>query len=172
MASPVTPHLSLVLRPVRAEDESFLEQVYASTRAEELAVTDWSEEQKTQFLRQQFTAQDAHYRAHYPSAEFSVIEREGLPIGRLYVDRWTKEIRIMDIALLPEHRGAGIGTTLLRELQEEARAAGKSLSIHVEKFNPALRLYERLGFRPIEDKEVYLLMEWRASTEGNEGNKG
>jgi ribosomal protein S18 acetylase RimI-like enzyme len=146
--------------------------VYASTRAEELAVTDWSEEQKTQFLRQQFTAQDAHYRAHYPSAEFSVIEREGLPIGRLYVDRWTKEIRIMDIALLPEHRGAGIGTTLLRELQEEARAAGKSLSIHVEKFNPALRLYERLGFRPIEDKEVYLLMEWRASTEGNEGNKG
>jgi ribosomal protein S18 acetylase RimI-like enzyme len=77
------------------------------------------------------------------------------------VDRWDKEIRIMDIALLPEHRGVGIGTGLLRELQEEARAAGKSLSIHVEKFNPALRLYERLGFQPQEDKGVYLLMVWR-----------
>ena len=140
--------------------------VYASTRAEELAVTDWSAEQKAQFCRQQFTAQDAHYRTHYPTARFSVIEREGLPIGRLFVDRWEKEIRIMDIALLPEHRGAGIGTRLLCELQEEARAAGRALSIHVEKFNPALRLYERLGFRAKEDKGVYVLMEWRGNAEG------
>jgi ribosomal protein S18 acetylase RimI-like enzyme len=79
----------------------------------------------------------------------------------LYVARWEREIRIMDIALLPEDRGAGIGTKLLRELQEEARAAGKSLTIHVERFNPALGLYERLGFQQIEDKGVYLLMEWR-----------
>jgi ribosomal protein S18 acetylase RimI-like enzyme len=70
----------------------------------------------------------------------------------------------MDIALVPEHRGTGIGTQLLRELQEEARSAGKSLTIHVERFNPAMRLYERLGFRQIEDKGVYLLMEWRAAS--------
>ncbi len=150
------------LRLACSEDADFLCSVYASTRAEELAATDWSAEQKRAFCRQQFDAQDTHYRAHYPTAEFSIIERGGVAVGRLYVDRWAQEIRIMDIALLPEHRGAGIGTKLLQELQEEARAAGKALTIHVEKFNPALRLYERLGFKVREDKGVYLLMEWRA----------
>lgn len=150
------------LREVTPSDLEFLQSVYAGTRAEELAVADWSDEQKAQFCRMQFTAQDAHYREHYPTARFSIIERAGIPVGRLYVDRWTREIRIMDIALLPEHRRAGVGTHLLRALMEEARAAGKVLSIHVEKFNPALRLYERLGFLPREDKGIYLLMDWRA----------
>jgi ribosomal protein S18 acetylase RimI-like enzyme len=151
----------VTLRAARPADEPFLREVYASTRAEELAVTDWSDEQKRAFCDHQFTAQDAHYRAHYPTAEFSIIEADGAPAGRLYVDRWTREIRIMDIALVPEFRGRGIGTRLLGELQEEARGVEKSLTIHVEKFNPALRLYERLGFRAKEDKDVYLLMEWR-----------
>ena len=155
----------VTLRAAEPADEPLLCAVYASTRAEELALTDWSEERKAEFCQQQFAAQDAHYRQHYPSAQYSIIERDGVAAGRLFVDRWEKEIRIMDIALLPEHRGAGIGTRLLRELQEEARAAGRALSIHVEKFNPALRLYERLGFRAIEDKGVYLLMEWRGSAE-------
>jgi len=150
------------LREATAGDQDFLCRVYASTRAEELALTDWSEEQKAQFCQMQFTAQDAHYREHYPTAQFSVIERQGVPAGRLFVDRWTREIRIMDIALLPEHRNAGIGTLFLQALMEEARADGKTLSIHVEKFNPALRLYDRLGFRPREDKGVYLLMDWKA----------
>ena len=153
---------SPVLRPVRwAEDGPFLEAVYASTRAEELAMVPWAAEQKSAFCRMQFTAQTEHYRQHYPTAAYFVIEHDGVGLGRLYVDRWEKEIRIMDITLLPGHRGAGNGTRLLRVLQEEARAAGKTLGIHVEKFNPALRLYERLGFRAKEDKGVYLLMEWR-----------
>lgn len=151
------------LRPASAGDEDFLRSVYAATRAEELAPTDWSDEQKAAFCQQQSIAQEAHYRAHYPTAEYDVIERDGVGIGRLYVDRWAKEIRIMDISLLPEARGVGIGTQLLTELQAEAKAAGKSLTIHVEKFNPARHLYERLGFREIEDKGVYLLMESRSA---------
>jgi ribosomal protein S18 acetylase RimI-like enzyme len=158
----MTTDFPFTLRPATAADTEFACAVYASTRAEELAVTDWSAAQKAEFCRMQFIAQDAHYREHYPTAQFSVIERNGTPIGRLYVDRWAKEIRIMDIALLPAHRGAGIGSELLRELQEEARAAGKALTIHVERMNPALRLYERLGFCVKEDKGVYLLMEWTA----------
>ena len=150
------------LRPITPEDDSFLAGLYASTRAEELAVTGWSEEEKTVFCRRQFDAQTAHYRENYPGASLQIIEQAGTPIGRLYVARWEREIRIMDIALVPEHRGSGIGTKLLRELQEEARDAGKTLTIHVERFNPALRLYERLGFKMVEDKGVYLLMEWRA----------
>lgn len=158
----------ITLRPATEADAEFLCAVYASTRAEELALTDWTDSQKAAFCRQQFDAQTAHYHAHYPTAEYSIIERGGVPAGRLFVDRWAKEIRIMDIALLPEHRSTGIGTTLLRALQTEAHAAGKTLTIHVEKFNPALRLYERLGFRPMEDKGVYLLMEWKGNPAGNQ----
>jgi len=150
------------LRPVTPEDDAFLAAVYASSRAEELAITGWTEEQKTEFCRRQFDAQSAYYAENYPGASFQVIERDGWPVGRLYVDRWEKEIRIVDITLLPEFRGSGMGTKLLRELQDEARAAGKSLTIHVERFNRALRLYEKLGFKQIEDKGVYLLMEWKS----------
>jgi ribosomal protein S18 acetylase RimI-like enzyme len=148
------------LRPITPADTSFLARVYASSRAEELALTDWADEQKEIFCRRQFDAQTAYYAATYPEASFQIIERDGEPIGRLYVARWEKQIRIVDITLLPEFRGSGLGTKLLRELQEEARSVGKSLTIHVERFNPALRLYERLGFQQIEDKGVYLLMEW------------
>ena len=153
---------TIVLRPIRPEDDSFLARVYASSRADELAITGWSEEQKAAFCRQQFDAQSTYYAANYAEASFQIIEREGAPIGRLYVDRAKNEIRIVDIALLPEFRGSGIGTELLHELLEEARAAGKSVSIHVERFNRALQLYQRLGFRQLEDKGVYLLMRWSA----------
>ncbi len=89
-----------------------------------------------------------------------LILRDAVPVGRLYVARWQDEIRIVDIALLPPSRHAGIGTAILRDLLAEAAVAHKPVRIHVEKFNPALRLYERLGFAPIADKGVYLFMEW------------
>lgn len=158
----MTPPISL--RKATAMDREFLSAVYAGTRMEELAVTDWSDAQKAEFCRMQFTAQDTHYRQHYPTAEYLLIESAGTPVGRLYVDRWKREIRIMDIALLPGNRGKGIGTRLLLDLQCEAAGLGKTLSIHVECLNPALGLYERLGFRRIEDKGVYFLMEWSPPT--------
>ncbi len=136
--------------------------MYASTRAEELARTDWSDEQKAAFCRMQFVAQDIEYRQNYRSAAFDVVELGDVDIGRLYVDRREGSIHIIDISMLPAHRGAGIGTSLLHGLQEEARTEGKRVTIHVEKLNPALRLYERLGFRPLEDKGIYLLMAWQA----------
>ena len=147
------------LRPARAEDRDFLLRVYASTREEELRLVDWDDAQKAAFVAMQFEAQDAYYREHYDPATFDVIEVEGEPAGRLYVARWEDEIRIIDIALLPEHRGRGIGTALLRALLDEAAEAGKRLSIHVELNNPARRAYERLGFAPVEERGVYVLME-------------
>lgn len=153
--------VQILTRQVTPGDRDFLAAVYASTRAEELQATDWTDEQKAQFCQMQFDAQDAHYRQHYSSAEYLVIEVAGVPAGRLYVDRWPREIRVMDIALLPSHRGLGIGTHLLRQLIDEAKLSAKLLSIHVERLNPALNLYQRLGFRLAEDKGVYLLLEWR-----------
>ena len=138
--------------------------MYASTRAEELAVVPWDDAQKDAFLRAQFDAQDAWWHENYAEASFDVIVVDGEPAGRLYVHRGPSEIRIVDIALLPEHRGDGVGTRLLEDLLAEGDASGKSVTIHVERMNPALRLYERLGFALAEDKGVYLFLERPATT--------
>jgi ribosomal protein S18 acetylase RimI-like enzyme len=147
------------LRPVEPQHAEVLFRVYASTRAEELSVVPWDDAQKEAFLRAQFEAQDRWYREHYDRTSFDVVLMDGEPGGRLYVRRGESEIRIVDIALLPEHRCEGIGTALLRDLLDEADADGKRLTIHAERKNPALRLYERLGFTVAEDKGVYLLLE-------------
>jgi GNAT superfamily N-acetyltransferase len=149
----------LCLRASTDADLPFLARLYASTREEELAGVDWPAEQKEAFVRQQFEAQHAWYREHYPKAAFDVVEVEGRPAGRFYVDRWEREVRIVDISLLPEHRGRGLGSALLGALFAETDAAGKVVSVHVERFNPALQLYARLGFLFREDKGVYLLLE-------------
>jgi len=119
----------------------------------------WDDATKRAFLEQQFAAQDAHYRGNYPGATLDVIELDGTRAGRLYVYRGPSDIRIMDIALMPEFRGRGIGTELLRGLVEEAAASQRKLSIHVEFNNPARSLYERLGFRPVSEEGIYLLLE-------------
>jgi len=119
----------------------------------------WSDAEKAAFLEMQFDAQDRWYRVQYPQATFDVVVVDGEPAGRLYVNRGEAEVRIVDIALLPDHRGRGIGGSLLRTLLAEADAGGKSVTIHVERLNPALRLYESLGFCVAEDKGVYLFLE-------------
>ncbi len=106
----------------------------------------------------QFAAQHRHYHENYTDTTYEVILVDGEPAGRLYVARWRRELRIVDVALLPEHRGRGIGGSLLRELLDEADAAGKPVSIHVERENPALGLYRRLGFEPVEENGPYLLL--------------
>jgi ribosomal protein S18 acetylase RimI-like enzyme len=147
------------LRPVQEADRPFLAQVYASTRADEMAMLPWTDEQKAAFVAHQFEAQDAHYRTHYEGAAFDVVEVDGEPAGRLYVHRGPSEIRIIDIALTPAYRGRGLGTGLLQALIAEAADGGRTLSIHVEMNNPARRLYERLGFRPAGEHGPYVLME-------------
>jgi ribosomal protein S18 acetylase RimI-like enzyme len=149
----------LSFRPAAESDLPFLARVYASTRLEELAPVSWSEAQKAAFLDSQFHAQHTHYRQNYPAALWLVIMRAGEAIGRVYLDRWAREHRLIDIALLPEHRGRGYGTALLCDLIAEAGAAGKALSIHVEKTNPALTLYRRLGFKAVGEHGIYDLLQ-------------
>ena len=152
--------MTIQLRPETQADLDFLYQLYASTREQEMALTSWNAAQKETFLRMQFNAQREHYLRYYPTASFQIIEYQSRPIGRLYVDRWEKEIRLMDIALLPEYCGQGIGSGLIRTILDEGQCTGKTVSVHVEQFNPARRLYMRLGFRLAEDKGVYHLMRW------------
>jgi len=152
------PGPRLSLREAGAGDREFLYRVFASTREEELAFVDWDAEQVESFLRMQFEAQDRFYRQHYAGASFAVVECDGEPAGRLYVARWPEEIRIMDIAILPAFRGRGIGTALLSAVIGEAERERKRVSIHVERYNPARRLYARFGFQEVEDRGVYLFL--------------
>jgi ribosomal protein S18 acetylase RimI-like enzyme len=145
-------------RPVVEDDDAFLCRLYGSTREAELTLVDWDDAQKAAFVRMQFDAQRAYYDEHYVDASFEVILVDGEPAGRLYVARWPEEIRIVDIALLPAYRNRGIGSSLVRDLLDEGAASGEPVTIHVERFNPALNLYARLGFVLAEDKGVYLLL--------------
>lgn len=154
----------VTLRAVEDRGLEFLYQVYAASRQREMAqLVACSEAEKQSFLRSQFQLQQMHYRTHYPNARFDVIGMDGVPVGRLYVAPMEHEIRLMDIALLPQWRGRGIGGALIRNIMSEASRAGRYLSLHVEPDNPARRLYARLGFIAIEQVGIHVLMHWHAS---------
>ncbi len=151
---------AITLRPATGADYPFMRRLYASTRAEEMQHFPFDAAQKEAFLDQQFAAQFEHYRIHYPTCERNIIENDGAPIGRLWIDEWRDQIRLVDVALTPQWRGGGIGSTLLAAVLGRGAASGKPVTIHVEAFNPALRLYERLGFARVDTNGVYLLMKW------------
>ncbi|HEV3469570.1 MAG TPA: GNAT family N-acetyltransferase [Pyrinomonadaceae bacterium] len=154
---------TLALRRVAPEDEEFLLGVYLSTREEELAQAVWGEGQKEAFVRWQFDLQRREYEARFPDAEYSVILVDARPAGRIWVGRDREQIRLLDIALLPEFQNRGAGTALLRRLMDEARRTGKALRHMVFVLNnDAHRFYERLGFAVIEEfGGGYKHMEWR-----------
>jgi ribosomal protein S18 acetylase RimI-like enzyme len=145
---------------VAEADLAFVFALYAQVRAAELAPVPWPEDAKDAFLAEQAALQHRHYLANYPGADLLVIEGESRPIGRVYVYRAPAEIRIMDIALIPDWRNRGIGTRLLNEICDEARATGSRVTLHVEPDNPAQRLYRRLGFGLIEHRGVYDFLGW------------
>jgi len=156
--------LNIVLRPATRDDESFLLELYASTRAEELAGLGWDENQKQMFLKMQFQVRERSFGR----GDHRIILVNGRPVGRLWVDRTEAAILLRDIAFLPEYRNAGIGTRLLEDLKHEAAAVGKPITLHVLTSNPAVRWYERLGFRCSgEDsayEQAYLEMKWVPAT--------
>ena len=151
---------AVTLRPATPRDYDFMRRLYHSIRAEEMVHFPFDEAQKQQFLDEQFAAQFQHYGIHYPTVERNIVEKDGQPIGRLWIDEWKDQIRLVDIALMPEWRGSGIGSRLLRDVLARGTAVGKPVTIHVEGFNPALRLYQRLGFEHVDTNGVYYLMRW------------
>ena len=149
----------IALRPVQESDNEFLLKVYGSTREQELALVPWTAEQKQHFVRMQWEAQKNHYAAQYPNATHEIICVESTDAGRLYLDRSGNKFHILDITLLPEYRNWGAGSFLLGQIMAEAKEAGKPVSIYVETFNPSLRLFQRLGFTPIQQEGFHLLLQ-------------
>jgi GNAT superfamily N-acetyltransferase len=158
--------MAVALRPATPHDREFLLSVYAGTRADEMAMVQWAEAQKAAFVSMQFEAQDAAYRSTYPDGRFQIVTMETTPVGRLYLARLPGEIRVIDLTLLPDHRGTGIGSTLLSGIIAESHVAGLPIRLHVEHRNRARRLYERFGFITIAVDDVYEMMERPPSAAG------
>lgn len=151
--------MCLQLRPVRPEDAPFLLNLYASTREDELNLTNWDESTRAAFVQMQFTAQNTHYSRHYPDAQHDIIELDGEGIGRLYVRRSEPEIVLMDIALLPAFRDRGFGSRILQALLNEAASANRAVCLHVEVNNPrAHAWYKRFGFIDVSSSGVHTLL--------------
>lgn len=163
MAPPIrrAAAFDVTYRPLAKADLPFVAALYASTRAEEVAATGWSEEMQQAFLDHQFQAQHNHYQGHYPTAAWLVVEAGGEPIGRLYLDDREGDLHLIDISLVPGRRGGGIGTAIMEDLLDWARTRGKTMTLYVEPPNPARRLYERFGFATEGEAGVYEMMVWR-----------
>lgn len=166
------PGAGLTARGIADGDRDFLRDLYASTRTEELAPVPWPDAEKQRFLTRQFEAQHAHYRENLPDAAYLLLEIDAVPAGRIYLDERDDEIRLVDMALLPEHRGAGIGSRLLQTVIDAAVESGRTVRLHVERHNPAWRLYDRFGFVELEDRGVYRFMEWRPARSQNTAAPG
>lgn len=153
----------VTLRPERAGDEPLLFQLYASTREEELARTDWDEGTRARFLQSQFQAQGTGYRNLFPQADFSIVSLGSVASGRIVLNAAAAEIRLVDLVLAPAARQCGLGTALLSAVLSEAARQDKSVRLHVLRHSPAVRLYQRLGLRKIAELGLRDEMEWRPS---------
>src|SRR5438132_301727 len=150
--------MAITLRAASDDDAAFLLEVYRSTRADELALVPWDNEQKEAFVRFQFDAQHASYHERFPAASYQIILQDHESIGRLYVLRGADEIRILDVTVLPPFRNAGVGTSLIRQLRAEGAQTGQPVRIWVEHFNQSLHLFERLGFSRVQEDGFNCLM--------------
>jgi len=152
---------------MRVEDEPFLVRVLADTRREELDLLPWGETEKDAFIRSQHAAQHSHYTASWPEASLHVVLVDDEPAGRIYVQRDAEAIHLLEISLLREHRDRGVGTSLLQSLLAEADLRGVKVTAHVERGSRALGLYERLGFRPVAERGLHLLIERPPGSSGD-----
>ena len=154
----------LSIRPATHDDDQFLLSVYDSTRQEELDQAEWQTGQREAFLKWQFDLQRGEYEARFPDAEYYVILLDDRPAGRIWIGTDDNQMRLLDIALLPEFQNRGAGTVLLRWLIERAKSANKPLRHMVFVLNnEAHKFYERLGFVIIEDLGAYKHMEWKSA---------
>jgi len=153
--------MRISLRPVRESDDPFLFELYAGTRASEMAVVPWTDAQKRAFLQMQFAAQKNSYAKEYPDAQHALICSDEQPVGRLYLARCQDCFHILDITVADQYRNKGIGSSVLKEILQEAIEAAKTTTIYVERVNPSVRLFERLGFCIASVRDFTVLLERR-----------
>lgn len=146
-------------RAATPADEPFLFELYCAVRADEFAL--FPESLRDQLVRTQFNAQMNGYRAEFPGSGFEIILQNDVPIGRIWIARLQDSFHLVDIAILPGAQNSGIGTSLIRELQQEAQAARKPVRLSVFRFNSgSVRFHRRLGFAVTHEDPIQFYFEW------------
>lgn len=156
-------------RPAIESDRVFLARVYASSRALEMEALPWTDEQKAVFLDSQFEAQLRHYRSEFPGGVHQILLLGGEAVGRLYYSLEQSLFLVLDVAVLPEFRGRGIGTRVMRECQAAAQVAGVPVRVYVDAFGPATSLFRGLGFEVLRSDGMNVVYEWSPSLDEVEG---
>ena len=151
---------SITLRPATEDDQDFLLELFKSSRGDDLRGLGWEEERIGEFLGMQYEAQQNFVRADHPKINDQIVLSEGTPVGHLAVEHRPNEFRLVDLALLPEHRNHGTGALLIQELQTQSAAARRPLRTQVIRYNRAVGLFERLGFRRTSETGTHFQMEW------------
>jgi ribosomal protein S18 acetylase RimI-like enzyme len=163
-----SPIGTVTLRPERDADQAFRYGLFCESRSPEFKIL-LAPDVYAQVMRHQFHAQTVSYRHEFPQARFDIIEQAGQPIGRIVVDRPGTMIHIVDQAIIPELRGRGIGTAVMRAIMDEAGTVGLPVRLKVASSNdPSMRLYLRLGFVPIETVPLYIELEWTSASAHSE----
>ncbi|HXI24406.1 MAG TPA: GNAT family N-acetyltransferase [Pyrinomonadaceae bacterium] len=151
---------SIITRPVKPEDQSFLVELYKSSRGDDLRGLGWDEQRISEFLDMQYAAQQNFYESDYRDAADELILLEDKPIGRMMIESRPHEIRCIDLGLLPEYRERGLGTEVIQKLQEKAKREKKPLRLQVIRFSRAASLFDRLGFVRTSETGTHFQMEW------------
>jgi GNAT superfamily N-acetyltransferase len=151
---------SIATRSVKPEDQSFLVELYKSSRGDDLRGLGWDEQRISEFLDMQYEAQQNFYDSDYRDATDELILLQEKPIGRLLIESRPHEIRCIDLGLLPEYRERGLGTEIIQKLQEKAKREKKPLRLQVIRFSRAVNLFDRLGFVRTSETGTHFQMEW------------
>jgi GNAT superfamily N-acetyltransferase len=154
------PEPSITLRPAVEEDQDFLLTLFKSSRGDDLRGLGWEEERIGEFLELQYEAHQNFLNADHPTLDDQIVLADGTPVGRLAIEQRPNEIRVVDMSLLPDYRNSGTGALLIQELQTQAAAAKRPLRCQVIRFNRAVVLFERLGFRRTSETGSHFQMEW------------
>ena len=150
----------ITFRVIHDRDQSFLKALYADSRAWEFELAHWSDKARDEFLNRQFETQDQVYKSTFIGAVHRIIQLDGIDIGRLIVNRKDDLLHIIDLSILSSHQGRGIGSDILKSLINEAQGGKVPVMLSVEKGNPAINLYCRLGFRQIGFSGQHISMKW------------
>jgi ribosomal protein S18 acetylase RimI-like enzyme len=152
------------LRSAQPEDASFLFRLFVESQ-EHLAPFRSNAELYKSLIEMQYRGRKQSYADRFPGASDALLcigteGKDELPVGRLLADCRPDCWRIVDIAVLIAHRGRELGTWALRQFLRQAEAAGAGLALEVRPENPARRLYERLGFRVMQESVLSVEMEY------------
>lgn len=149
---------SITLRKTTNNDYRLLLEIYASTREAELSLSAWSLAEKNAFINMQFQAQHQYYTSLYKDNDFYIVLYNHQLAGRIYSAELDHEIRIVDIALLPDYQRIGIGSYLIKQLIQRALRCKKNITLHVDNTNSAMSWYQKLGFKPMASNGIYTFM--------------